>query len=216
MTRTTSEHEDRDPRFWCFDDPAKEQAFEKTLMALVAQMQKQSRQTFVNEQNFLRLNHGGRWVHSASECDSDTSMQTISAETSIPFQDIADNDLTLIARTIMPMNEEMDRQFAKFLYGVVGAAAEKVGNVVNAQKGDSISLSMLEIFRKIDFGVDRNGNVTLPQIHVGSEMFERIKKEMDDVPAEISAQIEQVKAEKTRDALAKEAERRAKFKRAFQ
>jgi hypothetical protein len=79
-------------------------------------------------------------------------MHTISAEWTIPFKDIADNDLNLIARTILPMNDEMEKQFAINMYAVVGAAAEKVGNVVSARAAGSFSQSMLEMFKKIELG----------------------------------------------------------------
>jgi hypothetical protein len=45
-------------------------------------------------------------------------------------------------------------------------------------------------------------------------MAERIKKELKDVPPEIEAEIERVKAQKIQEALDREAERKAKFKRA--
>ena len=138
----------------------------------------------------------------------------MSAEWTIPFKDIADNDLSLIARSILPLNEEIERQFARNMYGLVGAAAEKVGNVVDAKASGSIAASMLEMLRKIEFGVSRDGTVSMPQIHVGPDMAERIAKELKNVPPEIEAEFKEVKAKKVEDALDREAERKAKFKRA--
>jgi hypothetical protein len=201
-----------DPRFWCFERREEENAFEASVMALLGQLQKRSRETFVSEQNVLRMNHGGNWVHSARAPEPDVTMHKISAEYSIPFKDIAENDLGLIARTMLPLSQEMEKQFAHNMYGVVGAAAEKVGNVVDARAAGSFAQSMLEMFKKIEFGVDRDGNVSLPQIHVGSETFERISKEMQNVPPEIEAEIEQIKAEKIQAALNREIERKAKFR----
>jgi hypothetical protein len=202
-----------DPRFRCFERAGDEDAFETSVASLLVKMQTSSRQLFVSQQNVLRMNHGGTWVHAASDPEPDTSMHTISAEYSIPFKDIADNDLSLIARSILPLNEEMEKQFALNMYGMIGAAAEKVGNVVDAKSTGSIAASMLEILRKIELGVDRDGTVSMPQLHVGPEMAERIKKELKDVPPEIEAEIERVKAQKIQEALDREAERKAKFKR---
>ena len=111
-------------------------------------------------------------------------------------KDIAENDLSLIARTILPINEEMEKQFALNMYGVVAAGAEKVGNVVDAKADGSFAKSMLEMFRKIELGVDRNGEISMPQIHVGPGMAQKIAKELESVPPEIEAKIEQVKAER--------------------
>ncbi len=205
-----------DPRFWCFERREDEHAFEASVMAFLGQLQKQSRETFVSEQNVLRMNHGRNWVHSARDPEPDVALHQISAEWTIPFKDIADNDLSLIARTILPLNEEMDRQFAVNMYGVIGAAAEKVGNVVDARAAGGFAMSMLEMFKKIDLGVDRDGNVTMPQMHVGPETFERISKEIQNVPPEIEAEIERVKAEKVQEALHREADRQLKFRTADQ
>ena len=73
---------------------------------------------------------------------------------------------------------------------------------------------MLEMFRKLELGVDRDGNVSMPQIHVGPELYARLPEEMSKVPPELSAEIERVKAEKIKEALDREAERKGKFKRA--
>jgi hypothetical protein len=214
MAETNTAAPEGDPRFRCFERAGDEEAFETSVASLLAKMQASSRQMFVSQQNILRMNHGGTWVHAASDPEPDTSMHTISAEYAIPFKDIADNDLSLIARSIMPLNEEMEKQFALNMYGLIGAAAEKVGNVVDAKATGSIAASMLEILRKIELGVDRDGTVSMPQLHVGPEMAERIKKELQDVSPEIEAEIERVKAEKIQEALGREAERKAKFKRA--
>jgi hypothetical protein len=202
-----------DPRIVCFERVDVHTAFEVSLIALMGDLQNKSRAAFVSEHNILRMNHGDSWVHSAREEEPDTTMHSISAEWSIPFNDIAENDLALIMRTVRPINEAMEGQFARNMYAVVGAAAEKAGNVVDAQKTGSFAQSMLEMFRKIELGVDRDGNVTMPQLHVGTEAYKRIAEEMQCVPPEIEAEIEAVKAVKTQAALEKEAQRKAKFRR---
>ncbi|MDP9421378.1 MAG: hypothetical protein M3Q19_00840 [Pseudomonadota bacterium] len=214
MADTNSAAAEPDPRFRCFERAQDEEVFETSVASLLGKMQATSRQMFVSQQNILRMNHGGTWVHAAREPEPDTSMHTISAEWMIPFKDIAENDLSLIARTILPINEEMEKQFALNMYGVVGAAAEKVGNVVDVKATGSFAKSMLEMFQRIELGVDRNGAISMPQIHVGPGMAERIAKELESVPPEIEAEIEQVKAEKVQQALEREASRKAKFKRA--
>lgn len=202
-----------DPRIHCFERPADDETFERSVTALIAKLQETSRKTFVSEDNVLRMNHGINWVHSARNPEPDTSMHTISSEWSIPFKDIAENDLGLIGRTMLPISEEMDKQFAKNMYGVIGAAAQRVGNVVDAKTAGSFGVSMLEMFRKLELGVDRDGNVSMPQIHVGPALYARLPEEMSKVPPEINAEIKRVKAEKIQDALDREAERKAKFKR---
>lgn len=215
-TRMTDIHnrlDTPDPRIFCFDSGEDDRAFENSVTSLIQRMQKRSRDKFISDENTLRMNHGITWVHAASDPESDTSMHTISAELTIPFKDIAENDLSLILRTIQPINESMEQQFAQNVYGVIGAAAEKVGNVVDARASGSFANSILEMFRKIELGVDRDGNISMPQIHVGPEMFKRISEELKNVPPEIEMEIERVKAGKIETALNKELERKRKFKK---
>lgn len=214
MPDTTNPAAEADPRFRCFERPGDEDGFETSVASLLAKMQAKSRQMFVSPQNVLRMNHGGTWVHAAREPEPDTSMHTISAEWMIPFKDIADNDLSLIARSILPLSEEMEKQFALNMYGLVGSVAEKVGNVVDAKAAGSFAASMLEMLQKIELGVGRDGTVNMPEIHVGPGMAERIAEELKNVPPEIEAEIAQVRAKKVQEALDRESERKAKFKRA--
>lgn len=201
-----------DPRYRCFERPDEAAVVEKSVAKLLGKLQKQSQAMFVNEENILRMNHGARWVHSAREEDPDTSMHRISVEWVLPFKDLADNDLGLIARSILPISEGMQRQFAENMFGVVGAAAEKVGNVVDARAAGSFPQSMLEMLKKIELGVDRDGSISMPQTHVNAETFERMKLEFENVSPELEAEFERVKAEKIQAALDKEAERKARFK----
>ena len=214
MSESAKEPDKTDPRIFCFERDEDDHAFDASVTALMRTMQDQSRKMFIHEHNVHRMNHGANWVHSAREAEPDTTMHSISAEWTIPFAGIAENDLNLIAQTVRPINEEMERQFVQNIYGVIGSAAAKIGNIVDAKESGSFALSMLEMFRKIEFGVDRDGNVSMPQIHVAPGMYERIVNEMQDVPPDLSEEIERVKAEKVQLALDREIERKAKFKRA--
>lgn len=204
--------ESDDPRIICFERADDQAAVERSLTMMLSALQQEHRSLFVNEHNILRMNHGRSWVHSAREDIENSEMQTISTEWMIPFKEVAENDLSLIARTIKPITEEMQRQFAENMYDTVGAAAKKVGNVVDAKATRSFAETMLETFKKIEFGVDRDGNVSMPQLHVNPETYKRIAADLQSVPEDIEREIELVKAEKVQAALKRDAERKAKFK----
>lgn len=212
MNDTIGGQKANDPRFWCFERKEDESAFELSVTSFLGELRKQSRETFVSEQNVLRTNHGKNWALLARDPEPDVTMHQVSVEYTIPFKEIAENDLGLITRTILLLNEEMGRQFEHNMYSAISAAAEKVGNVVDARDAGSFAQSMLEMFKKIELGVDRNGNVSMPQIHLGPEAFERMTKEMQNVPPEVEAEFEQIKAEKIQAALSRESERKAKFR----
>jgi hypothetical protein len=214
MAKNEESPESPDPRVICFQAKEDEAAFDRSLMKLMGAMQDQTRAKFVNEHNVLRMNHGGGWRHTARAEEPETTMHHISSEMTIPFKDIVENDLNLIGRTILPVSDDIQRQFSQNIYGVVGAAAEKVGNVVDSREVGSFAQSMLEMLRKIEFGVDRDGNVSMPEIHIHPDNYERIVAEMQSVPPDVQAEIERVKASKIEAALGQESERKAKFKRA--
>ncbi len=204
----------RDPRIFCFDRPEEEEAFEQSVVALIETLNERARAMFVSPQNVLRMNHGRQWVHSARAPEPDTSMHSISTKWQIPFADLANNDLELIARSVLPVSEEMSRQFAQNTYRVLGAAAESVGNVVNAKIAGSVIASLQEMMSKIEFGVDREGKVSMPQIHVGTGAYEKLVEAIENMDPEVAAGIELLKETKSKQALEREAERVAKFRRA--
>lgn len=203
-----------DPRIFCFEHPKDLAAFELSVTKLIGRLHEREQSMFVSPHNVLRMNHGSQWVHSARAPEPDTSMHSISTEWLIPFKDIADNDLSLIARSIQPVSEDMSRQFAQRMYGVVSAAAESAGNVVDAKIAGSVTASLIEMMSKIELGVDRDGNVSMPQIHVGPEAYDKLAKALKNMEPEVAAELERLKEEKSQQALQREAERRAKFRRA--
>jgi hypothetical protein len=202
-----------DPRIFCFERPDDEKAFERCVTEIVARLNDRAREILVSRQNVMRMNHGKAWVHSARDPEPDTSMHSISAKWVIPYKEIADNDLGLIARSILPMSEEMSRQFAKNMYDMIGAAAERVGNVVSTENAGSVSQSLIEMMSKIELGVDRDGNVSMPQIHAGAEAHAKLIAELENMSPEVAAELERLRLEKSQEALDRETERRAKFRR---
>lgn len=202
-----------DPRIFCFENPDDDEAFDLSLTKLIGMLQERTRATFVSPRNILRMNHGRKWVHSAREPEPDTSMHTISTEWLIPFKEIVDNDLSLIARSILPVVEDMSRQFAQNMYGVVGAAANRVGNVVDAKATGSVAAALIEMMSKIELGVDRDGNVSMPQIHAGTDAYAKFVEAIENMDPEAAEELERLKQEKSRQALDREAERRAKFRK---
>lgn len=212
MNEAADEPEKIDPRIICFDDPHAAEIFEKSVSRLIGALAEQSQSMYLHEENVLRMNHGETWVRSARATDSDATMHRISAEWTIPYKNIADNDLSLIARSVLPVSEEMQKQFARNVYGVVGAAAVKVGNVVDATASGSIAESFVEMMSKVELGVGRDGTVSMPQLHLHPSMFDRVKAAMDTISPELEAELERLKAVKTREAYAREDARKAKFK----
>lgn len=204
----------RNARVFCFVDDAEIAGFDRAYMVMMNDLRKRRTDMYINEDNVLQYIHGANWVCAGRGKDNEPAMQTLSTEWAVPFKALADNDLTWIEAGLHKTVEALSAQFAHSIYSVVGAAAEKVGNVVSNKETGSNAQSFLEMLKKIEFGVDRDGNVSLPQIHVGPDMGEKLLEELKAQPPEFSEEVERVKAERTELALQKEAERKAKFKAA--
>jgi hypothetical protein len=106
----------------------------------------------------------------------------------------------------------MDRQFAQMMYGAVGKAAESAGNVVDAKQKASFAEAFVGSLEKIEFGVDRHGNVTLPELHVGPDIHEKVVAELTAQPPEYRQRLDKLIAQKSEQAMAREAARKARFK----
>jgi hypothetical protein len=202
----------RNARIFCFVDNEEIQGFDRTYTMMMRKLHKRQTSMYMEEGNILYYNHGTNWIRSAREDDDGPQMQALSTEWSISFQSIVDNDLSLIETGLRNAVDSLSAQFARSIYSVVGAAAERVGNVVSDKETGSTARSFLEMLKKIEFGVDREGNVSLPAMHVGPEMAEKLMNELKSQPPEFSEEVERVKAERSELAIQKEAERKAKFK----
>jgi hypothetical protein len=107
----------------------------------------------------------------------------------------------------------MQRQFIEMLYTTISASAEATGNVIDAKAAGSIAASFLEMLKKIELAVDRNGEVKMPEIHVAPALGRKMIAELEAQPPEFREQVERVKAEKMASAFEREKERKERFKR---
>jgi hypothetical protein len=69
------------------------------------------------------------------------------------------------------------------------------------------------MLEKIEFGVDRDGNVTLPQIHAAPNVVDEIHRVLTSQGPDFERRVERVKREKIKAALKKEESRKARFPR---
>ena len=109
------------------------------------------------------------------------------------------------------MVEGVHSEFMKMIYQTVHEATERTGNVVDAEQHGSPAKAFMEMLRKIEFGVDRDGAVSRPQIHLGSEIYEKFTKDIEAQGVEFREKVEELTAAKEAAALEREAKRKARF-----
>jgi hypothetical protein len=165
----------------------------------------------ISEENTQRFNHGRSWVHAANSNVSGGEFRSMSAEMDIKFEDVIANNLDIIPNSFLKIVEAFKRQFMEALYSTVSEACDRSGNTVSAKAAGSFAAGFMEAMKKIEFGVDREGNVSLPEIHAGDP--QKLIAEIEAQPAEYHAEFERLKSEKIAAALDREKQRKERFKR---
>ena len=86
-----------------------------------------------------------------------------------------------------------------------------MGTSSTPQASGSLAEAFLEVLEKIEFMADRNGKVSMPELHVGSEVGSRLLALKDNAPPGFNEKVEALQARKIQEAKAREVQRKAKF-----
>lgn len=188
-------------------------AFTTAFTHMLAKLQKEVVSQYISSGNTHRFRHGGDWQHPGAPETMGGGMQTHSAIVETQFQDLVDNDLGAIDRNAQHLIEAMHRQFAQMLYSTVSAACDHTGNTVDAKAEGSLENAFMTMIEKIQFSVDKNGKVNLPEVHVAPDTGARMMEALEAASPEYKERLEVLKARKIKEALKREVERKAKFAR---
>lgn len=201
------------PKYWpavtFFEMREEGDAFTASITRLVGKLSRAKAGERIPMENHQAYSHGRTWRHPANEQATTTEMQTHVAEFQTPFDDIVNNDFGIVPRMLTSMVQQFDEAAARMLYESVAEICETKGQTVDA-RDKPFPEAFMEAFRKLELGVDRDGNPSLPEIHVGSmELVEQLQA----MSEEYHAEFERLKEEKMERARQAEAARRGRFKR---
>lgn len=188
-------------------------AFNTAFTLMLAKFQKEVISQYISPGNTHRFRHDGDWEHPGAPETIGGGVQTHSAIVETQFQNLVDNDLGSIDRTAQHLIETMHRQFAQMLYSTVGAACDQTGNTVDAKAEGSLENAFMAMMEKVQFSVDKNGKVNLPEVHVAPDIGARMIAALEATPPEYKERLEVLKTRKVEEALGREVERKAKFAR---
>lgn len=189
-------------------------SFDKSFTRLLGKVVENEQLQFISIENIQGYSHGINWQsHYASDPNEVSVMQKHSHEISIKFEDVINNEISVIRQTLQSLVQQMTSTFMRIMYEAVHESTEKTGNVVSAVGSGSYSAAFLEMLEKIEFGVDRDGNPTLPEIHAPPGVAEKIFAELSSQGPEFETKVEQIKKQKMHAAIEREEARRSKFVR---
>jgi hypothetical protein len=194
-------------------DETGEDEYHQSFVKLLTQVQKRTISKYMRPENTHRFTHGGQWAHPAAPDALVGDIKEHSSEAVIPFEKVVNHDLTVIDEVVGKFAEDMERQFAQMMYSTVSAAAEKVGNTVDARSAGSPREAFAQMLEKVQFSADKSGKVTLPEIHLAPQAAERLGKSVAEAPPEFHQRVEEIKARKTAEAVEREAQRKSRFVR---
>ncbi len=197
------------PQVTFFEMREEGDAFELALTRLIAKLIRQKTGERIPLENHQMYSHGRTWRHPANEHAMTGEMQTHGAEVVTPFDDFLSNDFGIVPRMIQSIVQQFDEAHARMLYETMAQVCESTGQTIDA-RDKPFPEAFMEAFKKVELGVDRDGNPSLPEIHVGSM---KMVEQLQAMGEEYQAEFERLKQEKMDRARAAETERRSRFKR---
>jgi hypothetical protein len=184
----------------------------KAFMKATGEKLNQARRQVGGGDEVQRFSHGGSWQsHHSYDPDRVDQMQTIEHETRLSFEDIMDGRLDVIERTVDEISNSMADSFAKAFYQMLSDTCEEHGNVIDGSSG-SLSEQMLKAIEQVEYSVDRDGQVSLPEFRMHPSLAQRLHSDPSLQEPALLARVEEVKKLKTARALAQEAARKSKFR----
>lgn len=171
----------------------------------------QARRQVGGGDNVQRFSHGGSWQsHHSYAPDRVDQMQTIEHETRLRLEDIMEGQLQVIERTAEEISSSMADSYAKALYQMLSNTCEESGNVIDGSAG-SLGEQMLKAIEQVEYSVDRNGQVLLPEFRMHPNLAKHLHSDPSLRDPALLSRVEEVKTLKTAQALAEEAARKSKF-----
>ena len=186
--------------------------FDKALTALIENTSREERKKIIPSENVMRYSHGIKLLSVSSEgSDEESEMEIHSAETIINMSDIREHNLSALPSFLRDIIGKMNDSFQKMMYRTVSEACDKSGNIINAKEHEGSSDVFLATLKKIEFGVGRDGKVSLPEFHVGPGVYEKLRREAESKGQNFKNEVDKVIEEKSKAALEREENRLARF-----
>ncbi len=187
--------------------------FDKALTALIGDLSRIERGKIISTDNVMRYSHGIKWLAVSSDSsDEESEMQIHSTETNISFDDIKNHNLDTIPTFLKDIVSKMNESLQRTMYQTISDACDKSGNSISRKDYKTSADAFLATLKKIEFGVDRDGKVSLPEFHVGSEALKAFKRDAEAKGQSFQEEVDKVIEEKSEAALERERKRLERFK----
>lgn len=123
-------------------------------------------------------------------------MQTHQHELTIKFDDLIEHNLVAMKTALIEIVNTMHASIMTVFYSNVKETAESVGNTLSLKDTGSNAIAFLEVLKKIEFGIGKDGKPSLPQIHASPEMVDAFLSDLRSQGPEFEQEVEQIVREK--------------------
>jgi hypothetical protein len=191
------------------------QFFQEVIRLLITEFDNR-RKKHVPTENFQIFHHGIGWNFQRLENDGfkphSGELEKVSTECGIKTDRIVANDMAVISDFILETANRMEEGLLRKLTEEMAATAKESGNTVSIPKGGSLAEAYLEMIKTTHSSVGRDGNISRPTLFLNDPSFiEKLQRELDERGPEFKKKIEVACNEQDQQALAREAERLARY-----
>ena len=170
------------------------------------------RDEMLDPRNTLNFRHGRSWSGPVVEhADTDGEFTEHSHELLTKFEDVLNGDLGLLEREISEISENMNRSFSNTLFQKMHETTEKTGNVVHGGGNKPFPDMLIEMYEKIKLGVDRDGQISFPNLVASPSQQEKFERELAAIDDVTRKKLDAIISERVREAIGEEQVRRARF-----
>ena len=187
--------------------------FDRRAIEYVAQVLEQRMEHLISSRNALVLRHGQEWEFAREDQSTHKGgLHKSTAESVITCEAQVNNDLDAFRANLHSIVEQFTSQMSRRVYETVSEGATEVGNVVAAAESGSLAEAFVEMLNRIEFGVDEQGQVSIPAIHATPEHTDAMLEALHAQGSEFEKRVEDIKQKRVAEAIQREKERRAKFR----
>lgn len=188
--------------------------FNECLSNFINTLIKNEHSKVIPAKNIHTYTHGQKWVSTDSYDQQESTLKVHSSETLIKFDDVIGHKIEILPNLISENVRLMVESAKRVMYQTISSSCEEVGNTVHRKDYSDLADLYLAIIEKLEFGVDEEGRVTLPEMHVGSiEYVDKLESDLMSKDASFHHRLQNIFREKVEAALKNEQIRLGKFVR---
>lgn len=195
-----------------FSYKSESKEFGKALLKMAVRAHREKISQYVSKDNMHSFQHGRSWLTVREDGTEESSFKEAGVELSIGYEYLIKNDINQFFQFLNTFIEGFTSQTMQGIFQTISESCDRIGNTVNQKEHASQAEAFLEVLKKVEFSVNENGQVELPQIHVGTDAAEPLMQSLEAQDEEFRAEVERITREKSEAALKKEKERLNRYK----